>query len=269
MVGCNQRIFKVHVTPLIASGKRVTRRTCQFTLPRCDRSRLRCSLICRFYCDHTFASHPFIPCPLCSELTFASHDQCNIPTNSKCWAHISHCGDISIRFFHVDDFSINPQLCTFRSFLLMNADLVLCVGSMWSIKKADELLVAKRWSDAIDMYEKCIAVGLVISDEQKSDVYFSLGSACHDLYETAVASGAGGSGGGVDSSQALIEHLLAEQNSAADGKVCVVCLSAPKSICFAPCGHICCCDECSDSKKIKSCPLCRAHITRRQKAVVT
>ncbi len=77
------------------------------------------------------------------------------------------------------------QLCIFRLFLLMNADLVLCVGSMRpSIKKADKLFDAKKWSGAIDMYEKCIAGGLVISAEQKSDVYFSLGFACHDLYDS-------------------------------------------------------------------------------------
>ncbi len=83
-------------------------------------------------------------------------------------------------------------------------------------------------------------------------------------------SGAAGSGGGgaADSSQALIEQLLAEQKSASDNKLCVVCLTAPKSICFSPCGHICCCTECGDKSKLKKCPLCRGIITGRQKAVV-
>ena len=44
---------------------------------------------------------------------------------------------------------------------------------------------------------------------------------------------------------------------------CVVCLDAEQTRVFAPCGHICCCDECCDRimNSSKVCPLCRQPCT--------
>ncbi|EAL48873.2 zinc finger domain containing protein [Entamoeba histolytica HM-1:IMSS-B] len=42
-------------------------------------------------------------------------------------------------------------------------------------------------------------------------------------------------------------------------KICKVCLDNEKNTVFIPCGHICCCYECS--KKLSKCPICRAQIT--------
>jgi|SRR5208282_2546997 len=38
--------------------------------------------------------------------------------------------------------------------------------------------------------------------------------------------------------------------------VCVICLDIPKTLVFVPCGHYCCCVECTKSLNSK-CPLCR------------
>jgi len=39
---------------------------------------------------------------------------------------------------------------------------------------------------------------------------------------------------------------------------CVVCLDAAQRVAFIPCGHICCCEECS--APLDTCPVCRASI---------
>ncbi|KAK3527296.1 hypothetical protein QTP86_018600, partial [Hemibagrus guttatus] len=42
---------------------------------------------------------------------------------------------------------------------------------------------------------------------------------------------------------------------------CVVCMEDRSLVVFLPCGHICCCQVCSDA--LQSCPLCRSNITQR------
>ncbi|KAM9440966.1 E3 ubiquitin-protein ligase LRSAM1 [Clarias gariepinus] len=42
---------------------------------------------------------------------------------------------------------------------------------------------------------------------------------------------------------------------------CVVCMEDRSLVVFLPCGHICCCQVCSDA--LQSCPLCRCHISQR------
>ncbi|KAL7713351.1 Zinc finger domain containing protein [Entamoeba marina] len=42
-------------------------------------------------------------------------------------------------------------------------------------------------------------------------------------------------------------------------KICKVCLCNEKNTVFIPCGHICCCFECSE--KLSICPVCRSRIT--------
>ncbi|KAF7651735.1 hypothetical protein LDENG_00106040 [Lucifuga dentata] len=42
---------------------------------------------------------------------------------------------------------------------------------------------------------------------------------------------------------------------------CVVCMETGSQVIFLPCGHVCCCQVCSDS--LLSCPLCRSNISQR------
>ncbi len=51
------------------------------------------------------------------------------------------------------------------------------------LSEANDLYKAGKWSAAIDAYKACIANGLVVSDEQKSDAYFSLGDAYDEIGE--------------------------------------------------------------------------------------
>eukprot|EP00878_Enallax_costatus_P010834 GHUV01011313.1.p1 GENE.GHUV01011313.1~~GHUV01011313.1.p1 ORF type:complete len:279 (+),score=46.83 GHUV01011313.1:448-1284(+) len=42
-----------------------------------------------------------------------------------------------------------------------------------------------------------------------------------------------------------------------DAGVCVVCLSAPAEMVYVRCGHLCCCQRCSQALAAKKCPVCR------------
>uniref|UniRef100_A0A8C6WMG9 Leucine rich repeat and sterile alpha motif containing 1 n=1 Tax=Neogobius melanostomus TaxID=47308 RepID=A0A8C6WMG9_9GOBI len=42
---------------------------------------------------------------------------------------------------------------------------------------------------------------------------------------------------------------------------CVVCMETGSQVIFLPCGHVCCCQMCSDA--LQNCPLCRANISQR------
>ncbi|XP_017296619.1 E3 ubiquitin-protein ligase LRSAM1 [Kryptolebias marmoratus] len=42
---------------------------------------------------------------------------------------------------------------------------------------------------------------------------------------------------------------------------CVVCMETGSRVIFLPCGHICCCQVCSDA--LQNCPLCRSNICQR------
>lgn len=42
---------------------------------------------------------------------------------------------------------------------------------------------------------------------------------------------------------------------------CVVCMEHESQMIFLPCGHVCCCQTCSDA--LQSCPLCRASVSQR------
>lgn len=42
---------------------------------------------------------------------------------------------------------------------------------------------------------------------------------------------------------------------------CVVCMELESQVIFLPCGHVCCCQTCSDA--LQSCPLCRGSISQR------
>uniref|UniRef100_A0A1A7WJI2 Leucine rich repeat and sterile alpha motif containing 1 n=1 Tax=Iconisemion striatum TaxID=60296 RepID=A0A1A7WJI2_9TELE len=42
---------------------------------------------------------------------------------------------------------------------------------------------------------------------------------------------------------------------------CVVCMETGSQVIFLPCGHVCCCQVCSDA--LQGCPLCRSNISQR------
>ena len=42
---------------------------------------------------------------------------------------------------------------------------------------------------------------------------------------------------------------------------CAICMGKPKNVAFIPCGHVCCCQQCSESSV--QCPVCRSNITQR------
>lgn len=41
---------------------------------------------------------------------------------------------------------------------------------------------------------------------------------------------------------------------------CVVCMETESQVIFLPCGHVCCCQMCSDA--LQTCPLCRSNIAQ-------
>lgn len=50
----------------------------------------------------------------------------------------------------------------------------------------------------------------------------------------------------------------------ADDSTCVVCFEKQREIAFVPCGHRCCCSDCS-KMVLENCPLCRAKFTSKIK----
>ncbi|XP_039248013.1 SH2 domain-containing protein 1A-like [Styela clava] len=48
---------------------------------------------------------------------------------------------------------------------------------------------------------------------------------------------------------------------------CVICMDSVVNTFFQPCGHVCCCMDCSAG--IRQCPLCRIRITKFQKAYLS
>ncbi|XP_051907949.1 E3 ubiquitin-protein ligase LRSAM1 [Hippocampus zosterae] len=45
------------------------------------------------------------------------------------------------------------------------------------------------------------------------------------------------------------------------GSECVVCMETGAQVIFLPCGHVCCCQVCSDA--LQNCPLCRGAVSQR------
>ncbi|XP_026725956.1 E3 ubiquitin-protein ligase LRSAM1-like [Trichoplusia ni] len=48
---------------------------------------------------------------------------------------------------------------------------------------------------------------------------------------------------------------------------CVICMDAQSEVVFVPCGHMCCCQSCSN-KEMDSCPMCRSSIERIIKVMI-
>ena len=51
-----------------------------------------------------------------------------------------------------------------------------------------------------------------------------------------------------------------------DALQCVVCLSRAKGICFLPCQHVCCCEQCAAGQE--RCPMCRGQIEQAIKVFI-
>jgi len=47
------------------------------------------------------------------------------------------------------------------------------------------------------------------------------------------------------------------------GGTCVICLEKVSRIAFAPCAHVCCCEDCGQDPALSSCPMCRRTISAR------
>eukprot|EP00105_Crassostrea_gigas_P005344 XP_011418907.1 PREDICTED: E3 ubiquitin-protein ligase rififylin-like [Crassostrea gigas] len=45
-----------------------------------------------------------------------------------------------------------------------------------------------------------------------------------------------------------------------DYGLCKICLEEEARVVFDPCGHLCCCDDCS--KQLKACPMCRDDVQK-------
>lgn len=56
----------------------------------------------------------------------------------------------------------------------------------------------------------------------------------------------------------LAEQQEAERQKRAD---CAVCLVAPRTVAYVPCGHVACCSECAP--RMAQCPLCKEQIQKR------
>ena len=47
------------------------------------------------------------------------------------------------------------------------------------------------------------------------------------------------------------------------GGRCVVCLEKVARVAFAPCAHVCCCEDCGQIPRLRECPVCRRAIAHR------
>ncbi len=94
-----------------------------------------------------------------------------------------------------------------------------------------------------------------------------------DSKHSVAAGGSGSTPTGVLFAHELVSQLLFEQSKShaaaaalEEAKKCVVCLDASKTVRFAPCNHICCCEKCGlAADALKACPLCRSVIATREK----
>ena len=63
-----------------------------------------------------------------------------------------------------------------------------------------------------------------------------------------------------------MRHLIAILRQLEERKVCKSCRKCSSDVFFLPCGHLCCCVECSET--IYNCPLCKCAVIERIKTFV-
>ncbi|RQM24827.1 hypothetical protein B5M09_001120 [Aphanomyces astaci] len=71
--------------------------------------------------------------------------------------------------------------------------------------------------------------------------------------------------------RAVKEQKIVEQRQALDRqvevqqelKLCVICMSAEKTILCLPCRHVCMCQPCSEHSEVTRCPICRLDIAEK------
>lgn len=61
-------------------------------------------------------------------------------------------------------------------------------------------------------------------------------------------------------SEIRIKSLHEDIERLRDYGLCKICLEEEARVVFDPCGHLCCCDDCS--KQLKACPMCRDHVQK-------
>lgn len=57
------------------------------------------------------------------------------------------------------------------------------------------------------------------------------------------------------------------ESSVVEGE-CVVCMDSKSEVVFVPCGHMCCCQPCSQNE-LETCPMCRINIERKIKVILS
>jgi hypothetical protein len=75
-----------------------------------------------------------------------------------------------------------------------------------------------------------------------------------------------GGGGSVGLANDLTVGVAGETDQAT--LLCIVCLERPRNIAWVPCGHVCCCQECSEQMRVLArmrCCVCRANVTETVK----
>ncbi|RLN99098.1 hypothetical protein DYB28_006833 [Aphanomyces astaci] len=63
----------------------------------------------------------------------------------------------------------------------------------------------------------------------------------------------------VEQRQALDRQVEVQQEL----KLCVICMSAEKTILCLPCRHVCMCQPCSEHSEVTRCPICRLDIAEK------
>lgn len=61
-------------------------------------------------------------------------------------------------------------------------------------------------------------------------------------------------------SEIRIKSLHEDIERLRDYGLCKICLEEEARVVFDPCGHLCCCDDCS--KQLKACPMCRDDVQK-------
>jgi len=63
--------------------------------------------------------------------------------------------------------------------------------------------------------------------------------------------------------QRVMKEIATRESEEDSKRLCIICVDRDRSIVFTPCGHFCCCVECSGS--FDECPICRGQIQHKQK----
>lgn len=66
--------------------------------------------------------------------------------------------------------------------------------------------------------------------------------------------------------ESCIKSLRADNDRLKEQSLCKVCLEGEAGVVFDPCGHLCCCHECSTQLRV--CPMCREDVKKPIKVFI-